>query len=157
MDSFPTFPLLILEWLLLRKNLLSKFPFLGNYFIDIKIFFKKQNSKRKYGTTGQSKYINTVKLKKEKKEGNKYYIYVLCESKCLKWFCFCFQGNSYEGNPWSFLFLLCSQKSALRRKTLSSLEDMTPAFWYSATLFSKKFVLPWMQIMSIHSKGFLLL
>lgn len=31
---------------------------------------------------------------------------------------------------------------------------MTPAFWYSPTLFSKKLVLPCNEIISIHSNGF---
>merc|ERR1719410_1863491 len=32
-------------------------------------------------------------------------------------------------------------------------DDITPAFWYSPTLFSKKFVLPCKEISSIQSKG----
>ncbi len=48
------------------------------------------------------------------------------------------------------------QKSTLSLNSLSSFEVMTPAFWYSPTLLSKKLVLPWREIISIQSKGFLL-
>ena len=34
-----------------------------------------------------------------------------------------------------------------------SIEAITPAFWYSPTLFSKKLVLPCSEIISIHSNG----
>ena len=47
-----------------------------------------------------------------------------------------------------------AQKSASRVKMRSSLVCLTLAFWYSPTLFSKKFVFPWREIISIHSKGF---
>lgn len=46
-----------------------------------------------------------------------------------------------------------AQKSASRVKTLSALSPVTPAFWYSPTRFSKKLVLPCMEIISIQSNG----
>merc|ERR1712008_205703 len=53
-----------------------------------------------------------------------------------------------------------NQKSASNTKPLDSStphcganDDITPAFWYSPTLFSKKFVLPCKDISSIQSKG----
>ena len=46
------------------------------------------------------------------------------------------------------------QKSAFIVKVRSSLDCLTFAFWYSPTRFSKKFVFPVREIMSIHSKGF---
>merc|ERR1711953_726299 len=65
---------------------------------------------------------------------------------------------------------LCSLRhfalAALRQKSASNTnpfdssappcganDDITPAFWYSPTLFSKKFVLPCKEISSIQSKG----
>merc|ERR1712194_557413 len=48
------------------------------------------------------------------------------------------------------------QKSASNEKPLASSlpADMTPAFWYSPTRFSKKFVVPCNEINSIQSNGF---
>lgn len=48
-----------------------------------------------------------------------------------------------------------SQKSALILNYFSYLDAITPAFWYSPTLLSKKLVFPWRDIISIQSKGFL--
>ncbi|EJK72984.1 hypothetical protein THAOC_05424, partial [Thalassiosira oceanica] len=45
-------------------------------------------------------------------------------------------------------------KSQSKEKTCSSLLTPTPDLEYSPTLFSKKLVLPWRLIISIHSKGF---
>merc|ERR1712194_550628 len=54
------------------------------------------------------------------------------------------------------------QKSASRLKPRASFsppvaDAITPAFWYSPTRFSKKFVLPCKEINSIQSKGLLTL
>merc|ERR1719293_425620 len=50
------------------------------------------------------------------------------------------------------------QKSTSKAKPLLSswpeVVAMTPAFWYSPTRFSKKFVFPWSDISSIQSNGF---
>jgi len=54
-------------------------------------------------------------------------------------------------------FIIVSQKSAFNLNCLSFLSDIIPAFWYSPTLFSKKFVFPYNDIISIQSKGFLAL
>lgn len=45
------------------------------------------------------------------------------------------------------------QKSASSVNTWSARSPVTPAFWYSPTRFSKKLVLPCMEISSIHSNG----
>merc|ERR1712078_66819 len=48
------------------------------------------------------------------------------------------------------------QKSTSRAKpfvSVSAAPDITPAFWYSPTRFSKKFVLPWRLMSSIQSNG----
>jgi hypothetical protein len=47
-----------------------------------------------------------------------------------------------------------NQKSAFNLKTLSYFDDITPAFWYYPTLFSKKLVFPCSEIISIQSNGF---
>ena len=61
-----------------------------------------------------------------------------------------FREKKLEGNTRSI------QKSALTLNSFSAFEVITPAFWYSPTLLSKKLVLPWSEIISIQSKGFLL-
>jgi len=51
------------------------------------------------------------------------------------------------------------QKSTSKEKPTASVpspaDAMTPAFWYSPTLFSKKFVFPCKEMSSIQSKGLL--
>ena len=50
-----------------------------------------------------------------------------------------------------------SQKLAARVKVWSVPSTPTPDLEYSPTCFSKKFVLPWRLIVSIHSNGLLVL
>lgn len=51
-------------------------------------------------------------------------------------------------------YIISYQKSASTVNFFSSFEAITPDFWYSPTLLSKKLVFPCKDIISIHSNGF---
>jgi len=65
--------------------------------------------------------------------------------------------ETFNWSSMAYVMKIRNQKSAFTRNYLSSFEFITPAFWYSPTLLSKKFVFPCREIISIQSKGFLLL
>merc|ERR1719396_36104 len=48
-----------------------------------------------------------------------------------------------------------SRTNPLAESSFAEVDDITPAFWYSPTRFSKKLVLPCKEISSIQSKGLL--